>query len=80
MAPDEVGSFPASESPSGLHDAMGNVYEFAATPGAPSEKVVRGGAFFFGSLSGRTMNRNPIGPEFRDGTLGLRICAPSPPH
>ncbi len=78
MAPDEVGSFPASQSPSGLHDVMGNVYEFAATPGAPSEKVVRGGAFFFGSLSGRTMNRNPIGPEFRDGTLGLRICAPSP--
>ena len=78
MAPDEVGSFPASESPVGLQDTMGNVYELAAPPRASDEKVARGGAFFFGSLSGRAMNRNVVGPDFRDGTLGLRVCAAPP--
>ncbi len=75
MAPDEVGSFPMSASPMGLHDAMGNVYELAAPPRSSGEKVARGGAYFFGALSGRAMNRNVIGPDFRDGTLGLRVCA-----
>jgi len=78
MAPDEVGSFPASESPMGLHDTMGNVYELAAPPRSSGEKVARGGAFFFGALSGRAMNRNVLGPDFRDGTLGLRVCAAVP--
>jgi formylglycine-generating enzyme required for sulfatase activity len=78
MAPDEVGSFPASESPQGLQDAMGNVYEFAAPARSSGEKVARGGAFYFGALSGRAMNRNVVGPDFRDGTLGLRVCAAAP--
>ncbi len=78
MGPDEVGSHPASESPLGLHDTMGNVWEWvtagsSAPDGAGS--VARGGAFFFDKLTGSPMNRNALDPGFRDGTLGLRVCA-----
>ena len=74
MGPDVVGSHPASASPFGLHDTMGNVWEWV-TPAAGGDHVARGGAFFFAKLAGSATNRNVVDATFRDGTLGLRVCA-----
>jgi formylglycine-generating enzyme required for sulfatase activity len=77
MGPDEVGSYPASHSPFGVHDTMGNVFEWTTSALAVDEKVARGGGFFFGALTGSAMNRAIFSADFRDGSLGLRVCAPA---
>ncbi len=75
IGPDEVGSYPASASPFGVQDTMGNVYEWVTSSVVRDESVVRGGAFFFDKITGSTTNRNAVAPEFRHVTLGLRVCA-----
>jgi formylglycine-generating enzyme required for sulfatase activity len=80
MGPDEVGSHPASASPFGVQDTMGNVWEWVTPSVTSGESVVRGGAFHFDKITGSPANRNVVAPGFRDGTLGLRVCAtPRPP-
>jgi serine/threonine protein kinase/formylglycine-generating enzyme required for sulfatase activity len=70
FGPDEVGSHPASDSPFGVSDMTGNVWERASG----SMSVVRGGAFYFDPLSGATVNRAPIASETRHLTIGFRLC------
>jgi formylglycine-generating enzyme required for sulfatase activity len=80
MGPDEVGSFPASDSPFGVQDMLGNVFEWTTSALAgeeADEKVARGGGFFFGAPTGYAMNRAVFSADFRDGSLGLRVCAPA---
>ena len=79
MGPDAVGSYPASHSPFGLHDTMGNVFEWTTSALMTGEKVARGGGFFFGALTGSAINRAVFSEDFRDGSLGLRVCAPPVP-
>ena len=76
MGPDEVGSFPASDSPFGVQDMMGNAFEWTSSALADDEKVARGGGFFFGTATGYAMNRAVFSSDFREGSLGLRVCAP----
>jgi hypothetical protein len=57
---------------------MGNVWEWVTAgdgAGSGAGPVARGGAFFFDKLTGSPMNHNVLDPGFRDGTLGLRVCA-----
>src|SRR5207253_1092585 len=60
--PDEVGSHPASESPFGVRDMAGNVYEWVRSVRAPAEAVYRGGAWYFGQNTNRCANREVAEP------------------
>jgi eukaryotic-like serine/threonine-protein kinase len=72
--PDEVGSHPASESPFGLHDTVGNAYEF--TRRSPDGTAfVRGGAFGFDAMVDQIPNRQLAEQGFGGLYVGLRVCA-----
>ncbi|WP_437587203.1 nSTAND1 domain-containing NTPase [Sorangium sp. So ce1000] len=75
FGPDEVGSHRASDSPFGVHDMAGNVWEFTSSVADPREPVVRGGSSFHQVVDARAENRNPIGAAHRDASVGARICA-----
>jgi len=77
--PDEVGMHPASESPYGLADAAGNVFELVTTQGEDARlSIVRGGAFAFEAAATRTELREVVEPGLRDITIGVRLCADPP--
>ena len=75
FGPDEVGSHRASDSPVGVHDMAGNVWEFTSSIEDPSVPLVRGGSSFHLAVDARTENRNPVGRTHRDAFVGARICA-----
>ncbi|HEU5058923.1 MAG TPA: bifunctional serine/threonine-protein kinase/formylglycine-generating enzyme family protein [Kofleriaceae bacterium] len=73
--PDQVGAHPASASPFGVHDMVGNVFELT-TGGASSDVVVaRGGAFQFRALTGAAYNRTLVEEGFLGLFVGFRVCA-----
>ncbi len=72
--PDMVGAHPASRSPFEVDDLAGNVLEFASSAQKEGGLVMRGGAYFFNSMTCRSTNRNAIPHSFRDVTTGLRVC------
>jgi eukaryotic-like serine/threonine-protein kinase len=72
--PDEVGLHPESDSPFGLSDTAGNVFEMTASV-LDGEGVARGGAYYFGLLTAAAPNRQVIEPTLRDPSMGLRVCA-----
>jgi serine/threonine protein kinase/formylglycine-generating enzyme required for sulfatase activity len=80
FGPDEVGSHPASESPFGLQDMVGNVWEWTRSIRAPEEVILRGGAWYLGQLTCRSTNREPTERSQRSLLIGLRVCATVPPR
>jgi serine/threonine protein kinase/formylglycine-generating enzyme required for sulfatase activity len=74
--PDEVGTNADVTSPFGLHDTVGNVWEWVQTADSAGGKLVRGGSFYHGKIAARVANRSLIDGNFADGTVGLRVCAP----
>lgn len=80
FGPDEVGSHRASDSPFGIHDMAGNVWELTTSIADPQAPVVRGGSSFHLVADARGENRSPLGRAHRDAFVGARICAtPRPP-
>jgi formylglycine-generating enzyme required for sulfatase activity len=79
FGPDEVGSHPASRSPFGLDDLVGNALEWVTSSISSRRCVTRGGAYYYGRASGRISNRTEPEPSFRDTTQGTRMCATVPP-
>ncbi len=72
--PDEVGTNRASDSPLGIHDLEGNVWDLTAGSKADLA-VARGGAFPFDQNSARTDGREEVEVGLRDVSLGFRVCA-----
>jgi eukaryotic-like serine/threonine-protein kinase len=71
--PDEVGSFPATESPFGVVDLAGNVSEMVA--GANGAIILKGGSWYHGPITANASNRSFNSPSGRDGRAGMRVCA-----
>jgi serine/threonine protein kinase/formylglycine-generating enzyme required for sulfatase activity len=78
MGPDEVGSHPISQSPFGVHDMAGNVWEWTRSTLSDGRYAARGGSYYFGANSARVTDREITEPSFRDLSVGLRVCADLP--
>jgi formylglycine-generating enzyme required for sulfatase activity len=76
--PDEVGSHPASVSPFGVHDLVGNVWDITSSALDKDQFVARGGSFYQNLRTNLSTNRDPISLVSRDHTIGLRVCADLP--
>jgi formylglycine-generating enzyme required for sulfatase activity len=74
--PDMVGSHPASASPFGLLDTVGNAYELTRSiPPERSLVVLRGGAWFYDLYSANLANHATGDPLQSDVLSGVRVCA-----
>jgi hypothetical protein len=66
-----VGLFPAGNTPEGIADLAGNVWEWTGTDYDAESKVVRGGAFFGNARALRAAFRGWFHPEYR-AFIGFR--------
>jgi formylglycine-generating enzyme required for sulfatase activity/tRNA A-37 threonylcarbamoyl transferase component Bud32 len=73
--PDEVGRHPRSQSPFGLFDMVGNVWEFVMDEQMPDSFVARGGGYYHDLRSARITNRQTVEVELRNHFIGFRVCA-----
>ena len=73
--PDEVGSHRASDSPFGVRDLVGNVWEWTASVQLPGQPSVRGGSYYQEEFTDRSTNRDVGEAEARDPLVGMRVCA-----
>ncbi|HEX3759584.1 MAG TPA: SUMF1/EgtB/PvdO family nonheme iron enzyme [Kofleriaceae bacterium] len=78
FGPDEVGSHPGSRSPVGADDMAGNVWEWTRSVQTTGAPVVRGGSWYHGRLSARSLNREYGEPTERTPLIGVRLCATPP--
>jgi formylglycine-generating enzyme required for sulfatase activity len=69
---DEVGSHPASDSPYGVADLLGNAWE--ATTGLDGKPWLKGGSFYQDRASALSTNNWPSEPTQRGIRYGLRMC------
>jgi formylglycine-generating enzyme required for sulfatase activity len=79
FGPDEVGAHPASDSPFGVSDLAGNVWEWVTSVGDREAVVIRGGGWYQNQLSSRSNNREASDSSLRVIEIGLRVCASLPP-
>lgn len=78
FGPDEVGSHPASDSPFGVADLAGNVWELTRSVMRSEAGVIRGGSWYQDHTTCRSDNREPIERSMRTLVVGLRVCAMPP--
>lgn len=71
---DEVGSHGLSDSPFGVADMAGNVWEWVRSL-RQGEILIRGGSFYQDQISSRSANRQPGEHTWRSIMVGLRLCA-----
>ena len=85
----EVGAYESGQSPYGLYDMAGNVFEWVSSlnktypydaadgrenPASRDSRVIRGGAWSEEANDLQVFYRSWIGPEYSEGVLGFR-CA-----
>jgi serine/threonine protein kinase/formylglycine-generating enzyme required for sulfatase activity len=75
FGPDEVGAHPGSRSPVGADDMAGNVWEWTRSVQTPDAPVLRGGSWYQGELTARSLNRENGEPSLRTPLIGVRLCA-----
>jgi serine/threonine protein kinase/formylglycine-generating enzyme required for sulfatase activity len=76
----EVGNHPATRSPFGIDDLVGNVWEWIEDPPSrdqPQLGITRGSAWEADDLSLSSINR-AVTPKLRRWLRGIRVCAPAP--
>ncbi len=78
FGPDEVGAHPATESPFGLVDASGNIFEWTRSLRAKDEALIRGGAWYYDRPEAWIPTRTVVEAGIRDVMIGLRVCATFP--
>jgi formylglycine-generating enzyme required for sulfatase activity len=77
--PDMVGTYPASTSPFGLMDVVGNAYEITRSMTPELGHVAfRGGGWFYNLHAAYIENHQAGDPTLRDEVIGVRVCAPAP--
>ena len=78
LAPSPGGTYPASQSPFGVHDLAGGVNEWVSSIDDSQGKIVRGGGYAFDVTSCSAINRAPIEPNLRVVKPGVRVCVSVP--
>ncbi len=78
IGPDPVGAHPASESPFGLLDGVGNALEWTLASMGESGASVRGASFYYQRNMLRVYNREIVEPSQRSQMTGARLCADPP--
>ena len=76
FGPDEVGMHQRSNSPFGVADMAGNVWEWVQGPG--DTVVFRGGGWFHTTTSALVSNRDIGDARMRSLYAGIRLCADAP--
>ena len=75
FGPDEVGAHPDSDSPFGVDDLVGNVWEWTESIQEAGQPSLRGGSYYQEEFTDRVTNRDVGEPDARDPLVGMRVCA-----
>ena len=78
FGPDGVGLHPVSDSPFGVTDMAGNVWEWMGTDTRPQHVAYGGGSFYEDMLAQRGLNHGDADEAMRSPLVGLRVCATVP--